>query len=180
MDLALATTKSPRRPLVNVSNGAGDVYSNDCIQTERQSTVSPTDHVSRATSSTVCSTRPPSLRVPSDDSDAEAVPLTLHGLRLLVRSEKGRRFVRSTFKAWRREKHTDYFYRLRAERDKELHDIQSLRARRRQEHNEQRAREHEKERALFLTAPAPRRIVPASASWRQPKALTKSQPCAPL
>ena len=35
MDLALATTMSPRRPLGNVSNGAGDIYSNDCVQTEQ-------------------------------------------------------------------------------------------------------------------------------------------------
>ena len=26
---------SPRRPLGNVSNGAGDIYSNDCVQTEQ-------------------------------------------------------------------------------------------------------------------------------------------------
>ena len=55
MTLAMATTKSPRRPLGNVSNGAGDVYSNDYVQTERQSTVPQTieprlttaDHASR-------------------------------------------------------------------------------------------------------------------------------------
>ena len=55
MNLAMATTKSPRRPLGNVSNGAGDVYLNDCFQTERQSTVPQTietrlttaDHASR-------------------------------------------------------------------------------------------------------------------------------------
>ena len=43
MDLAFTTTKSPRRPLLNVSNGAGDVYSNDCVQTERQLTVPQTE-----------------------------------------------------------------------------------------------------------------------------------------
>ena len=41
MDLAFRTTKSPRRPLLNVSNG--DVYSNDCVQTERQLTVPQTE-----------------------------------------------------------------------------------------------------------------------------------------